>query len=125
MQSVFGLTADAADQRGFSSLLKLCLRELRDLPGAIAREYRRDRILSFGLYGGTLFALFITLDDYAGEEIYRLTSVLLLTGGGWGYLRARRYWQRALILFAAFTLAMAVAAGGKAILYWTLAKTET
>ena len=83
--------------------------------------YRRIRgdwtLLSFGLYGGTLSALFITLDDYAGEEIYRLTSVLLLVGGGWGYLRARRSWQRALILFVAFTLAMAVAAGGKAILY--------
>jgi len=273
MQSVFGLTADAADRRGLLSLLRLCLRELRDLPGAIAREYRRARrnrimsrksflipefgswreslfalapflllgvlppllsivnmpyvhtrvagsfalgllglllclgiagvikslprwalpylglvlsilsvyvfgralsglyyvfvsqgdpwfarqvvyqgqcwvgmlvaavvivvaaaalsflrpfyrrirddwtLLSFGLYGGALFALFITLDDYAGEEIYRLTSVLLLASGGWGYLRARRSWQRALILFVAFTLAMAVAAGGKAILY--------
>ena len=42
MRSVFELTADAADRRGLRSLLKLCLRELCSLPGAIIHEYWRD-----------------------------------------------------------------------------------
>jgi hypothetical protein len=42
MQSVFELTADEADRRGLLSLLNLCLRELRHLPGAIVHEHWRD-----------------------------------------------------------------------------------
>jgi hypothetical protein len=42
MQSVFELAADEAGRRGMLSLLNLCLRELRDLPGAIVHEHRRD-----------------------------------------------------------------------------------
>jgi len=42
MRSVFELTADEADRRGLLSLLNLCLRELRDLPGAIGHEHWRD-----------------------------------------------------------------------------------
>jgi len=42
MRSVFELTADEADRRGLFSLLKLCLRELRNLPGAIVHEHWRD-----------------------------------------------------------------------------------
>jgi hypothetical protein len=41
MQSVFELTADEADRRGLLSLLNLCLRELRNLPGAIVHEHWR------------------------------------------------------------------------------------
>ena len=42
MRSVFELTAEQADRRGLFSLLKLCLRELRDLPGAIVHEHWCD-----------------------------------------------------------------------------------
>jgi len=42
MQCVFELTADRADRHGLLSLLKLCLRELWDLPGAIAYEHWRE-----------------------------------------------------------------------------------
>jgi hypothetical protein len=42
MQSVFERTVEDADRRGTLSLLDLCLRELRDLPGAIVRAHWRD-----------------------------------------------------------------------------------
>jgi hypothetical protein len=42
MQSVFERAAEDADRRGLLSLLNLCLRELRDLPGAIVRAHSRD-----------------------------------------------------------------------------------
>ena len=42
MQSVFRRTAEDADRRGLLALLDLCLRELRDLPGAIVHAHWRD-----------------------------------------------------------------------------------
>lgn len=79
---------------------------------------RRDwTLLSFGLYGGALLALVLTLDDYVREEPYQLAAMMILVAGGWMYLRVHHLWQRALILSAAFTLAMGVAAIGKAILF--------
>jgi len=42
MRSVFERTAGDADRRGLLALLDLCLRELRDLPGAIVRAHWRD-----------------------------------------------------------------------------------
>jgi hypothetical protein len=42
---------------------------------------------------------------------------LILAAGAWVYLRSAHLWQRALALFAAITLSMAVAATGRAILY--------
>jgi hypothetical protein len=79
---------------------------------------RRDwTYLSFILYGATLFALVLTFDDYINEEPYQIASMLLLAGGGWFYLRGTHPWPRFFALFAGLTLAMAVAAIGKAILY--------
>ena len=78
---------------------------------------RRDwTLLPFALYGATLFALLLTFDDYAGEELYKIAAMLLLAAGGWFYLRTVRPWRRSLALFIGLTLAMAVAAAGKAIL---------
>lgn len=79
---------------------------------------RRDwTLLSFILYGAALFALVLTFDDYVNEEPYKIASMLLLAGGGWLYLRSAYSWQRFLALFTGLTLAMIVAAVGKAILY--------
>jgi len=74
-------------------------------------------LLPFALYGATLLALFLTFDDYAGEEPYTIVGLLLLAAGGWFYLRSTRPWRRSLALFSGLTSAMAVAAAGKAILY--------
>jgi len=79
---------------------------------------RRDwTLLSFALYGASLLALVLTFDDYPYDEPYIIAGMLILATGGWFYLRSPRLWQRALALFAGMTLAMAVAATGKAIIY--------
>ena len=79
---------------------------------------RRDwTLLSFALYGASLFALLFTFDDYPNEEPYVMAGMVILAMGGWFYLRSRRLWQRALALFTGLTLAMAVAATGKAVIY--------
>ncbi len=74
-------------------------------------------LLSFILYGATLFALVLTFDDYINEEPYKIASMLFLAVGGWCYLRSTHAWQRFLALFIGLTLAMMTAAVGKAILY--------
>lgn len=74
-------------------------------------------LLSFLLYGATLFALLITFDDYINEEPYAIMAMLLLAVGGWFYLRSSSPWRRLLALLTGLTLAMMVAAVGKAILY--------
>lgn len=85
---------------------------------ALYRRLRRDySLLPFSLYGATLLGLFITFDDYVGEEPYLIASTLLLAAGGWWYLRSAGPRQRLLTLLLALTSAMAVAAAGKAILY--------
>jgi len=79
---------------------------------------RRDwTLLSFALYGASLFALLFTFDDYPYDEPYVIAGMVILAMGGWFYLRCRLIWQRALALFTGMTLAMAVAATGKAIIY--------
>lgn len=78
---------------------------------------RRDwTLLSFILYGATLFCLLAGFDDYVGEEPYQIMALLLLAGGGWVYLRSARPWRRIVALLGGLTLAMAVAAAGKVIL---------
>jgi hypothetical protein len=74
-------------------------------------------LLSFILYGATLFSLVFTFGDYVGEEPYEMVAMLLLAAGGWLYLRSAHPWQRLLALFSGLTLAMTVATAGKAILY--------
>jgi len=79
---------------------------------------RRDwTLLSFALYGASLFALLFTFDDYPYDEPYIMAGMVILAMGGWFYLRSRWLWQRALALFTGLTLAMAVAATGKAVIY--------
>lgn len=55
--------------------------------------------------------------DVHNDEPYTIAGMLLLAMGGWFYLRSPWLWQRALALFAGRTLAMAIAATGKAIIY--------
>ena len=79
---------------------------------------RRDwTLLSFVLYGTTLFALLLTFDDYQNKELYKTAALLVLAAGAWFYLQSAHSLQRLLALFAGLTLAMAVAAVGKAVLY--------
>ena len=76
-------------------------------------------LLSFGLYGATVMAVLMALEDYPHphKQPYIFVASLILAAGAWVYLRSAPLWRRALALFAAITLSMAVAATGRAILY--------
>jgi len=72
--------------------------------------------LCFILYGGVPFALLITFDAYVGDEPYVFASFLVLAAGAWFYLRSQGEWKRFGSLFVALTLAIFIAAAGKAII---------
>ena len=81
------------------------------------RRFRNDwTLLIFLLYGATPFALMFAFDDYVHEEPYKFLIFLILISGIWIYLRAenprRRFWA----LFGGMTVALFIAAAGKAIL---------
>jgi len=81
------------------------------------QHFKNDWTLScFVLYGGVPFALWITFDEYIGDEPYTLLAFLVLAGGAWIYLRSANEWARFGVLFAAMTAAMFIVAVGKVLL---------
>jgi hypothetical protein len=83
----------------------------------VFQRFRSDWTqLCFILYGGVPFALWITFDEYVGEEPYMFVSFLVLAVGAWIYLRSQGEWKRFGSLFVALTLAMFIAVAGKAII---------
>ncbi len=81
---------------------------------SLYRRFRRDwTLLSFIVYGASPISLFLTFDEYKHEGLYAAASVLLLAVGAWLYLWSTFRWQRWLVLFTAFTMAMATVAAGK------------
>jgi hypothetical protein len=72
--------------------------------------------LCFLLYGAVPFALWLTFDEYAGDEPYMLLAFLVLGVGAWLYLRSNSIWFRFGALFVAMTFTMVIAAAGKGIL---------
>jgi len=83
----------------------------------IFQRFKNDWTLPcFVLYGAVPFALWLTFDEYVGDEPYTLLAFLVLGGGAWFYLRSQGEWKRFGSLFVALTLAISIAAAGKAIL---------
>lgn len=81
------------------------------------RRFRDDWTLPcFVLYGGVPFALWVTFDEYMGDEPYTLSAFLVLAAGAWLYLRGASERTRFGSLFIAMTLAILIAAVGKAVL---------
>jgi hypothetical protein len=82
--------------------------------------YRRARsdwtLVSFTLFGATLFALFIDWDEYAHEEVFVALSYAFLAFGAAGYLLSKTKTARMIWLLSAVTLAMVTMAVGKFIL---------
>jgi len=70
----------------------------------------------FVLYGGVPFALWITFDEYIGDEPYTMLAFLVLAIGAWIYLRSASEWTRFGTLFFAMSLAMFIVAIGKVLL---------
>jgi len=81
------------------------------------QHFKNDWTLScFVLYGGVPFALWITFDEYIGDEPYSLLAFLVLAVGAWLYLQYSNEWTRFGTLFIAMTLAMFIVAIGKVLL---------
>jgi hypothetical protein len=81
------------------------------------QRFKNDWTLScFVLYGGVPFAVWITFDEYVGDEPYTLSAFLVLAIGAWLYLRSANEWIRFGALFVAMTLAIFIVAVGKVML---------
>jgi hypothetical protein len=81
------------------------------------QHFRNDwTLLCFVIYGATPFAVWLTFDEYAGDEPYTLLAFLVLACGSWLFLRTENEWTRFGTLFAAMTLAMFIVTAAKAIL---------
>jgi len=81
------------------------------------QRFKNDWTLScFVLYGGVPFAVWITFDEYLGDEPYMFLAFLVLAMGAWFYLRSSNEWTRFGALFAAMTVAILVTAVGKLLL---------
>lgn len=86
------------------------------------QRFRDDWTLPcFVLYGGAPFALWLTFDEYVGDEPYVLLALLVLAAGAWIYLRSAGMGTRFATLFIAMTAAMFIAAIGK----WLLVPSQT
>jgi hypothetical protein len=114
---------------GMAALAVLIAAAWRPLRPFYLRIREDWTLRSFGLYGAVLMVIALTFDGYSNEEPYVIAALLALAAGAWIYLHSIRPWQRSLALFAGLTLAMAVAATGKGILYsspdWPYPRTFT
>ncbi len=90
---------------------------LPPLRGFARRVHADWTLLSFTLYGGGLFVLIVTLDDYNYDGPWMIASSLCLAAGAWAYLHAKSKNRKIAALLLGFLGAMAVAAVGKALLY--------
>lgn len=81
------------------------------------QRFKNDWTLPcFVLYGAVPFVLWLTFDEYVGDEPYTLSAFLVLAVGAWFYLRSNGEWARFGVLFIALALAMFIATVGKAAL---------
>ena len=81
------------------------------------QRFKNDwTLLCFVLYGGVPFALWITFDEYVGDEPYSLVAFLVLAIGAWLHLRSSNEWTRFGTLIIPMTLAMFIVAVGKVLL---------
>jgi hypothetical protein len=68
------------------------------------------------LYGAIPFVIWLSFDEYVGEEPYEVLAFLVLALGAWFYLRGgdpqKRFWA----LFSALTVSIFIVAASKAIL---------
>jgi len=100
---------------GLVVVMILLVTVTRTLPAF--QRFRNDwTLLCFIPYGGVLFAMMLTFDEYSGDEPFILVAFLALALGTWLYLHNNHGWKRFGALFGAMTLAMFIAAAGKVIL---------
>lgn len=84
---------------------------------SVFRRFRDDwTLLCFIPYGAIPMALMVTFEEYKNDEPFMLLAVAVLAAGIWFYLRGRDERKRFGMLFGGLTLAMFIAAAGKAVL---------
>ena len=101
---------------GLLSIVVLLVILTRSSPAL--QRFRHDwTLLPFVVYGAVPFALWLTFDEYRGDEPYMFSAFIVLATGAWLYLRnSSDEWKRFWALFASLTLAMLIATVGKAVL---------
>jgi hypothetical protein len=67
-------------------------------------------LLSYVLYGESVFVLLLLFENYHTAPAYALASLICLAGGAWFYLRTSQGGRRVLALIGGVTLAMWIAA---------------
>jgi hypothetical protein len=101
----------------YGLLTAMILLVLLSRTSSALHHFRKDwTLLCFVLYGAVPFALWLTFDEYVGDEPYMLLSFLILACGAALYLRTNSEWMRFGMLFGAMTLAMLIVTAGKAAL---------
>jgi hypothetical protein len=67
-------------------------------------------LVSFILYGESVFALLMLLKTYRYDASYAIACLFFLAAGAWFFLHSATRWQRLLALLSGLTLAMGLAA---------------
>jgi hypothetical protein len=76
----------------------------------LLKRVRNDwSLLSYVLYGESVFALILLFENHHSDLNYAIASLLCLLTGVWFYLRSSARWRRLLALVSCLTLAVGIA----------------
>jgi hypothetical protein len=80
----------------------------------LAQRIRQDwTLFSFMIYGGVVFQLELVFDEYAYDELWKITCRVCLLLGAWIYFKNADHRKRILALLAGVTLTYWIATVGK------------
>ena len=100
-----------------SALILVNLLRLLPYTRGVWQRIRADWTqLSFMLYGGLVFGIMLTFEEYRYEDMWKFTAWICLALGAWLYLRAKGQKQRILALISGATGAMWIVALAKWVL---------
>lgn len=103
------------------TLLVVALLQISHRFQSLMARIRHDwTLISFILYGESIFALVLLLEDYRHDPNYVIASLFCLLAGVWLYLRSSASRVRVLALLSCLTLAVGITVSNK----WQLASTQ-
>lgn len=96
------------------TLLVVALLQLSNRFQSLMLRIRHDwTLISYILYGESVFALVLLLEDYRHDPNYVIASLFCLLAGIWLYLRSSASRERLLALLGCLTLAVGIAVSDK------------
>ena len=96
------------------TLLVVALLQLSNRFQSLMVRIRHDwTLISYILYGESVFALVLLLEDYRHDPNYVIASLFCLLAGVWLYLRSSASRERLLALLGCLTLAVGIAVSDK------------